>query len=213
MGSGRVRNRFLSPETPGEGSHVAWGAIGGIVLLGLVPIIIAHLDNAPIYRVRVSVVGIEGTHVEDAKVWSSMGGEPKFAGGWEFDIPGGVRPADGKLIVWASQEAAYLKGNRLVQLDEDHNPAITIQLEIDKSATVRGLVVDRAGRGVAGAKISVTGYEKESVTTQEGGNFLLAAHAARNQNVLVHAEAKNYKGSTQWQPAGDTPAIIVLDRK
>jgi len=191
----------------------AWVAIVAIVLLGLVPII-AQLSSLAIYRVRVTVVGPEGTPVEDARVWSSMGGEPKkVAGGWQFDIPAAARPADGKLTVWASVEAAYLKGSQEMQLDADHNPGAVIRLYSDKTATVRGLVMDRRGRAVGGARVSVAGYESEAVVTERGGNFVLLAHAARDQNVLLHAEADGYAAVTQWHMAGDQPATIVLDRK
>jgi len=186
-------------------------AIDAIVVLGLVAIIIAQ---PAIYRVRVTVIGPQGTPVEDAKVWSSMGGEPKkVAGGWQFDIPAATRPADGNLTIWASLDAAYLKGSQEVRLAGDRNPAVTIRLDSDKTATVRGLVMDRRGRGVAGARVSVAGYASEAVVTQAGGSFVLPAHAARSQNVLLHAEADGYAGVTQWHIAGEQPATIVLDRK
>jgi Carboxypeptidase regulatory-like domain len=205
---------YLISKRRGKVPRIAWGAMAAIVLLGIVPIIIGQLGSSAIYRVRVNVIGPESTPVEDAKVWSSMGGEPKkVASGWEFDIPLESRPKDGKLTVWASLDTAYLKGSREMQLDHDHNPGVTIQLDSDKTATVRGIVIDRNGRAIAGTQVSVTGYEGESVVTQVDGNFVLPAHAARNQNVQLHAEAKGYKGANQYQPAGDKPATIVLDRK
>lgn len=204
---------FYLVKRRGKVPPIAWAAIAAIVLLGLVPIL-TQLSSVAIYRVRVTVVSPESTPVEDAKVWSSMGGEPKkVAGGWQFDIPSAARPADGKLTVWASRDAAYQKGSREVQLDSDHNPAVAIQLQSDKTASLRGLVTDRRGHAVAGARVSVAGYENEAVLTQAGGNFALPAHAARDQNALLHAEAKGYAGASQWHPAGDTPATIVLDRK
>lgn len=51
-----------------------------------------------IYRVRVTVIDPQRVPVEDAKVWSTVGGEPKkVAGGWQFDIPGASLPGDGKV--------------------------------------------------------------------------------------------------------------------
>jgi hypothetical protein len=205
---------LLISKRRGRISPNAWIATVAIVLLGLGPIIIARLGSSSIYRVRVSVIGPEGTPVEDAKVGSSMGGEPKkIATGWEFDIPSESRPKDGKLTVWASLDSAYLKASREVQLEGDRNLAVIIHLESDKSATVRGIVIDRSGRAIVGARVSVAGYGGESALTQADGNFVLAAHAARNQNVQLHAEAKGYVGANQYQPAGDKPATIVLDRK
>jgi hypothetical protein len=193
--------------------RIAWGIIAAIVVLGLVPTIISHYIP-DIYRVRVTVLGAQGTPVEDAKVWSSMGGEPKkVSGGWQFDIPAASRPADGKLIVWASLDTAYLKGSTDLLLSADYNPAVSIQLTSDQTAMVRGLVTDRSGRSVVGAQVSVAGYESEVVETQRGGNFELPAHAARDQSVLLHVEAKGYTTANRWHPAGDEPATIVLDGK
>ena len=204
---------YLTFKRRGIIPPIVWGAIAAILLLGIVPII-AQLGSLAIYRVRVNVISPEGTPAEDAKVWSSLGGEPKkVAGGWEFDIPAAARPVGGKLTIWASLDTAYLKASREVQLDGDRNPAVTVQLDSDNTASVRGLVIDRNGRAIAGSRVSVVGYESESVLTQAGGNFVLPAHAALNQNVLLHAEAKRYVGATQYQQAGNKPATIVLDRK
>jgi hypothetical protein len=204
---------LLLAKRRGKVPPIAWAAIVAILLLVLAPTLVEH-SSATIYRVRVTVVGPAGTPVEEARVWSSMGGEPKkVAGGWQFDIPAAARPADGKLTVWASLEAAYLKGSREMRLAEDRNPAVTIRLNGDQTATLRGIVLDRRGRAIVGARVSVAGYQSEAAVTREGGDFILPAHAASAQNVLLHAEASGYKGVTQWHMAGDQPATIVLDRK
>jgi hypothetical protein len=190
------------------------GALAAIVLLGLVPII-AQLGGVSIYRVRVTVLSSTGTPVEDAKVWSSIGGEAKrVAGGWQFDIPAALRPVDGKLTVWASIDSSFLKGSEETQLAADHNPTVTIQLTQDKTATVSGRVIERHGMmGIVGARVNVEGYESEGVISQAGGSFVLPAHAAVGQSVVLHAEADDYNGVTQWHPAGDEPATIILDRR
>jgi hypothetical protein len=204
---------LLLARRSGKTPPIAWGAVAAIVLLGLVPML-AQLSGGAIYRVRVIVVGSEGTPIEEAKVWSSMGGEPKkVSGGWQLDIPAASRPADGKLTVWASLDTAYLKGSQEVALDNDRNPAVTIRLSGDKTATVRGIVLDGDQRSIVGARVSVAGYESEAVVTGEGGGFVLPAHAALAQNVLLHAEANGHEGVTQWHRAGDQPATIVLDGK
>jgi len=204
---------FLLAKRRGKVPPITWAAIVAIVLLGLGPIIV-QLNSLAIYRVRVTVLGPEGTPVEDAKVWSSAGGEPKkVAGGWQFDVPAAARPVDGKLTIWASVDAAYLRGSQEVRLAGDRNPEATIRLNSDRTAIVRGLVMDQRGRADAGARVSAVGYQSEAVVTQVGGDFNLPAHAARGQNVLLHAEADGYAGVTQWHMAGDQPATIVLDRK
>jgi hypothetical protein len=109
---------------------ITWAAIVAIVLLGLVPMI---LGMFAIYRIRVTVVGPQGTPVEDAEVWSSLGGEPKkVAGGWQFDIPSAARSADSKVTLWASLNAAFLKGSLEVRLAGDLSPAVTIGLTMTR---------------------------------------------------------------------------------
>jgi hypothetical protein len=55
--------------------------------------------------------------VDEAKVTSSIGGEPKKVdGGWEFDIPQGNKPTDGKLTIYAEVRSAFLTGKSDVVL-------------------------------------------------------------------------------------------------
>ena len=69
------------------------------------------------YRVRVIVVDSHQTPVGDAKVWSSIGGEPmKVEGGWLFVVPKDSKPLDGKVTFYASKDAAFLKGQVPLQL-------------------------------------------------------------------------------------------------
>jgi hypothetical protein len=169
-------------------------------------------DNS-IYRVRVTVVDDKGTPTEEAKVWSSFGGEPKrVAGGWQFDIPAASKPKDGKLTIFASKESAFLKGEAPLTLDKEVNPALTINLKRDASAKVRGQIVDNKNRGIAGVKVFVVGYDAEAVTTKAGGNFELPAHAAIDQQVLVHAEKQGYRGADRHHPAGDTSLKMTLGK-
>jgi len=171
--------------------------------------------NSKIYRLRVTVIGSEGTPLEDAKVWSSIGGEPKqVAGGWQFDIPVASRPKDGKLTVFASQKSAFLTGKKDLQLEKDYNPAITIHLMQDTSATVRGIVVDAASEeAILGALVNVIGYGDEAVRTGEYGSFELPAHAAEGQQVHLRVEKNGYNPVTQWHPAGKVAVEIYLERR
>jgi Tetratricopeptide repeat len=132
-----------------------------------------------LYRVRATVTNEQGVPVEDAKVWSSVGGEPKkIAGGSEFNIPAATKPLDGKITFFAEKESAFLKGQAELTLDKDFNPTVTIKLSRDTSAKVRGQVTDTKFHGIAGARVFVVGYEAEAVITKEGGNFELPAHEA-----------------------------------
>lgn len=168
---------------------------------------------AGIYRVRATVLDLQGIPTEEAKVWSTMGGElMKVAGGWQAEIPAAKRPVDGKLTIFASRESAFLTGKADLTLNDDYNPTVTVNLVRDVSAKVRGQVVDGKNRGVAGARVFITGYDGEAMVTKEGGNFELPAHAAVDQQVLLHAEKAGYRAVSQWHPAGDYPATLVLER-
>jgi hypothetical protein len=195
---------------------VAWGMVLLLVLIptGFSPyqeIIKARKDM--VYRVRVTVLNDRKLPIEEARVWSSIGGEPmKVAGGWHFEIPAAKRPQDGNLTIFASQESDHLTGARELQLGADYNPAVVIRLERDTSAKVRGQVVDSRGRAVAGARVSVAGYEAEVVITKEGGNFELPAHAAVGQQVWLHAEKRGYGVADLHLQAGDEPATLRFKR-
>lgn len=168
-----------------------------------------------IYRVRVTVIDPQRRPVEEAKVWSTVGGEPKrVAGGWQFDIPSASVPADRQVTFHATKENAFLVGERGLKLERDANPAVTIQLiKNDKEVIVRGVVLDEANNAVGGARVNVVGYESESVVTQPNGGFVLPAHAAVGQQVLLHAEKPGYRAVSQYHPAGEEPVTIILERR
>lgn len=196
---------------------LAWGVVLLLVLIptgfSLYQEIVKARSKDTIYRVRVTVLNDQKLPIEDAKVWSSIGGEAmKVAGGWHFEIPTAKKPQDGKLTIFASQEKAYLKGSYELQLNTDYNPAIVIHLEHDTSAKIRGQVVDSRGRAVAGARVSVAGYGDESVITKEGGNFELPAHAASGQDVRMRAEKPGYGVADLYKRAGDDAVTLQLRR-
>lgn len=184
-----------------------------ILMLVMIGVIATLYKPGDIYRVRVTVLNPEKIPVEDAKVWSSFGGEPKrVSGGWQFDIPSASKPHDDKLTVFASQESAFLTGEAEVTLDKDYNPAVTINLRHSDTARVRGQVVDGRNHAVVGARVFVVGYESDAAVTQEGGNFDLPAHAAVDQQVLLHAEKASYRPANLWHRAGNAPAVLILER-
>lgn len=167
-----------------------------------------------VYRVRAIVLDPQDTPVNDAKVWSSLGGEPmRVEGGWLFTIPVETRPRDGKLTIYASVASAFLQASTDVQLNEDRNQTATVRLARQSSGRVRGVVQDEMGRVIKGARVSVVGYGNEEVITEISGSFVLAAHAADGQQVQLHAERTDYSPVTQWHPAGDHPATLILERR
>src|SRR5207237_957094 len=178
--TGGMELNLKSPNSPFGAVVVrTTGTIGvfAFVLLWwfspLAPISVSR-QSENIYRLRVTVIDPKQVPLEDAQVWSSIGGEAKkVAGGWQFDIPAAARPVDGKLTIYALRQAAFLSGKQEVKLGDDLNPVVTVPLQRDTSANVRGIVTDESGRSVAGATVSVVGHEEESVITKDTGNFLL----------------------------------------
>jgi hypothetical protein len=184
----------------------------GMIVLGVAPLI-AHgiLQWHGVYHVRAIVLGPDKLPVDAAKVTSSIGGEPKrIEGGLEFDIPPQARPADGRLVLFASDRSAFLTGSSTVVLGRDYYPTVIIPLAADTSAAVRGIVVDGSGRQVVGARVWVAGYGDVAVTDQTGG-FVLPAHAAARQIVDVRAEKDRMSGSA-YVPAGSGPVEIAIRR-
>ncbi|MBK6796402.1 MAG: carboxypeptidase regulatory-like domain-containing protein [Acidobacteria bacterium] len=168
-----------------------------------------------IYRVRISVYDPQGNPVQDARISSSFGGEPKkVEAGWQVDIPAATIPKGDKLRITAVRESSFLRGQVEIALGEERNPAVNLKLTSDATAVVRGQIVDEASnRAIAGARVTVVGYGSEAVVTKADGNFVLPAHKAVEQQVMLQTEAKGYKGDSQWHPAGDYPAVIRLKKE
>lgn len=203
-----------SPKKVVVGKTMFWG-IGTIAVLYIVGIVAwVGSTHVEIYRLRVTVVDPQRIPVEDAKVWSSIGGEPKkVAGGWQFDIPPASRPKNNKLTIYASLEKAFLRGEYDLQLGGEANPSVVIQLQKSTSAFVRGIVVDGSERAIAGARVCIVGYETETVVTLVGGNFELRAHAAEGEQVLLHAEKEGYTAENRWHIAGNKPITLILKKE
>jgi hypothetical protein len=171
------------------------------------------IESADVTRLRVLLLGPTGSPVEDARVWTSVGGEPKqVAGGWEFDIPFSQLPADRRVTVHATKETAFLSGSEEVRLGDGLSPTVTVRLAANPQATVRGMVLDESGKALEGVRVSVVGHDGEAAVTGPGGQFVLPAHAADGQQVQLHAEKEGHEAVTQFHPAGDFPATLTLER-
>lgn len=168
-----------------------------------------------IYRVRVTLIGPEKRPIDDADMWSTYGGEKlRVEGGLIFQIPAASIPKDGKLTLYASKDNAFLRGQGELQLGNEPNPVVIIEMTRHTTGVVvRGTVVDEANNAVEGARVSVTGHESEAVVTKANGGFVLPAHAAVGQQVLLRAEKAGYKAVSQYHPAGDEPATLTLERR
>jgi len=169
-------------------------------------------SDAAIYRLRVTVLDPNGIPVDDAKVWSSIGGEPKqIPGGWQFDIPSALKPADGRVAVFASKESAFLKGTAEYELDQHLQAAIVVRLAKGAASAIHGIVLDEAGRGLGDVRITVAGLETEKATTGIDGRFIVRTDASDGEQVLLHAEKQAYTPVMQWHPAGKQPATLILE--
>ncbi|MFL6260537.1 MAG: carboxypeptidase-like regulatory domain-containing protein [Thermoanaerobaculia bacterium] len=173
---------------------------------------LSPVETTDLIRLRVLVLDSKENMVDDARVWTTVGGESKkIAGGWELDIPRSKIPADGRITVYADQVTAFLSGSSAVRLGDDLAPSTTVRLIAPTSAKVRGIVLNGAGKALEGVQVSVVGYEEGAVTTGPSGQFVLAAHAADGQQVQLHAEKDGYGAITQFQPAGTFPAMLILE--
>ena len=188
--------------------------LGGVIGYGAAVSRATSNVGSESYRVRVTVVDGQQTPVSDAKVWSSIGGEPmKVDGGWQFVIPKDTKPLDGKVTFYASKDAAFQKGQTPLVLGDDHNPSVTVSLANNRAAKVIGIIEDDSSHNaIPGATVSVIGYDSEAQVTKTSGSFSLPAHAADAQPVQLHAEKTGYQAANSWCPAGDSPCTILLTR-
>jgi hypothetical protein len=202
---------WLSSKQRRKYAMLAGIAFVGVVILGALPMVAgAYYASRGVYRVRITVLDDRNTPTEEAKVWSTTGGEPKkIQGVWEFDIPAAAKPLNGKFTVYAALEASFLRGHAEYTLARDFSPALTVSLSHDTSAELRGTVVDRRNRPLAGVRVWVVGFDAESAETGPDGGFRLAAHAADGQQVEIYAHTARLSVN-KWCQAGNSPVTIVL---
>ncbi|HYG64157.1 MAG TPA: carboxypeptidase-like regulatory domain-containing protein [Thermoanaerobaculia bacterium] len=182
-----------------------WAGVSACLIFAALTAYAWTLDQSPdLYRLRVTVLAPDGRPSNNAFVSTSVGGEIlKAHQGWEILLPRNRRGQ--AFTVFASYPEAFLQGRQEVALGDDFEPpAIEIQLS-RREVEVRGTVIDPQGHGVAGATVSVVGFEQESVGTDTSGNFRLQAHAADRQTVRLRV-VKDGRSSEFEARAGDLPA-------
>ena len=163
--------------------------------------------------VRVTVLDSTGRPVDDARVWSSVGGEPKRVdGGWEFDINVASLGPDRAVTIHAARDAAFERGRTTVSLDRPGQVSVELRLVRDTDARIRGMIVDEDGRAVGGARVQIPGHGGDLVVTAADGSFDLPAHAATGQQVLLHVEKDEYLASNEHHMAGG-PAVTIRLRR
>jgi thiol:disulfide interchange protein len=92
---------YFSHRRRGRTGPITWGVVVAIVLLVLVTgwlqLQREGIHQKDIYHLRVTVLDPQNTPVNDARVWSSTDAIPKKVdGGWEFSIPSGSKPSNGR---------------------------------------------------------------------------------------------------------------------
>lgn len=118
-----------------------------------------RLFARPTYHVRITVVGPQGVPIDDARVWSSLGGETKkVSGGWEIDVAGDSKPTDGRLLIYAqlAKASESLVGQQTIVLASDYNLAATVTLRGEPSPAVSIPVRPSAQVPNAGNRLAVT---------------------------------------------------------
>jgi len=162
-----------------------------------------------VYTLRVVPVGEDGSPVEDATVRASVGNEAQqVTGGWEVEIPRTKVPADGRITVWAKDSTAA-QGRASLKLGRDPSPSIEVPLRA-RATTVRGTIVDTAGRALGGAQVSVLGFGDEMQVTNSSGTFVLQAHRSPGERVRVHVEHSALGAVDEYCFAGSSDCYIEL---
>jgi hypothetical protein len=190
-----------------------WPLVGAICFLGALPILAnTYLETLKIrggefYRVRVIVLDPQGNPVSGATLRTTASNETTVTSQDTavVTIAKVLRPADGKVTIFADLDSAFLHGRADAQLGAELNPSVTISLKSARDATVTGLVQDDTGRAIPSAAVSVVGGE--SGDTSPTGSFTLKTNAAVGQIVRLHAEKPGYAAVDQDHPAGRHNAI------
>jgi len=188
------------------------GYVGALALIaiGLIPVAATtYLHSRGEYHVQLFVARPDDSLVDSASVMSSTGELQMITDGWELDLNKQSRPADSKVAFSAVVKDEFLKGSSTLDLTGDYYPTVTIHLDADTSAKIRGVVVDDKMTAVEGATVTVDGYP-ESVVTDRKGNFALPAHAGNGQTISLRAQ----KGQVIKQisaPAGKVVEVILSE--
>ncbi|MGI8770973.1 MAG: carboxypeptidase-like regulatory domain-containing protein [Acidobacteriaceae bacterium] len=185
-------------------------------LLGLAIIVIPTYSflsqQRLLYRIHVTVLDVSHEPVlstSGTSVKTSVGGEVSAtSSGWRVDISPTSRPGDGLITIYASQTDGYLAGYGMLKLDGDYNKAITIQLAHEPEAVIRGIVVDRNNRPVAGAHVWIPGFV-DSTQTDVRGNFSLPGHASEGQMINIRASKGRLYSNETVSVANNVTLVLV----
>ena len=163
------------------------------------------------YAVRVWFDGDSLPPAKEFHVWSPEGGEVKqVEGGWEIAVPSKSRQPDGSIHVRATHPRGF-SGTAQVFLESD--PVVSVRMPLARTVSrVRGIVVDEAGRALAGVRVAVLGYTQEAFETGRDGMYDLPAHVPDGEVVQLHIECAGFAPDSPVQAAGPGATTLVMTR-
>jgi len=209
-----VLARHLKKRNASNGVVITVVAL--VVLAALAPTLAdVYLErHATLLPVRVTVLDSTGRPVDDARVWSSVGGETKrVEGGWEIAINVASLGPDRSVTIHAARDDAFERGRTTVVLERRGQMSAELRLVRDTDGRIRGMIVDEDGRAVVGARVQVAGRGADMVVTAADGSFDLPAHAATGQQVQLHVEKDGYLAANEHHMAGGPAVTIRLRRR
>jgi hypothetical protein len=172
-----------------------------------------RLPKPDLYRLRVTTVNEEtGLPMNDVRITSSLGGEPKRVdGGWEFNIPAAAISHDGRLTVYAEDDVRLLHGKGEVRLGPDPNPAIEIRLS-KSFVSIRGVVVDDQNRAVGGATVTAVAESSPTMSADDGRFEISVRPETKSDPIRLRAEKDGYAPDEEYFRPGQDDAKLVLKR-
>jgi hypothetical protein len=149
---------------------IVWLLAPLTAIVGLTPVAArTYLSARGVYRISVGVLDQNNQPVADAELRTVPDTrEDKNKSGWTLETTPQTRPADGRLIIFASVPNAFLSGQTTVQLAGDYFPSAQIHLTRLPSVTIRGQVRDENGLAVSGAIVTVPKCSLATVTDPTG---------------------------------------------
>jgi hypothetical protein len=174
------------------------------------PLVAKYIEEkGGIYRVTVAVFDLEGNRAKAPKVSTDVPSQSYDIGdSKQIEIALAHVPADRKVTFFASDSTGR-EGQTSLNLADDRTPSVTVKIAA-KPSEVRGNVLDRSGKGVTGARVSIIG-EDGSVATGDGGLFIIATRIPTGQPVTLLIEKDGYSPLRQQHLTGSAPATVVLD--
>lgn len=189
----------------------AWVAVAVLLSAATLPAI-GYIRSLTPYHVQVTVPGVSSADRDKIKVWSSAeGGSTKTENGWRIDIPASQVPGNRTVMVWAAVNPGDLRHSKIVELRNDHWPAIVIPVRGGFSQ-VAGFVQDTDGKPVNGALVALAGRGETAIMTQFGGSFVIPVPVDSGDQVQLEISAFG-RLSNVWANVGDNHLVIAVGKQ